>query len=421
MDRVDVKRLIEVAMTVGAACAPPFLSTAIAADKPGCADPSWAPERLPGFAIQSCEEKAWVPVPADLVGNGRKMLEGRRSTVEYSLTDKSKDPTNETARRHYAEQGKKAGAKLMSDPNGGWSATLTQTTPQGEFWYIYRHGSGNDKSTATYTITTVQVAPLALEVQVQAPPATLETGGTVCKDPPWLVKQFSYFRIERCNNRDFDSVKLNLPGGEKIIAGHVIQTDYTLTDRSKDPSALAVWKNYAETLQQLGAKLVSDPKAAYKAVLTSNTPQGEYWYVYTHTGGNEFSTPTYSLMTVQVGGPPPKACTIQVYGVNFDFNKSILRPDSEPVLNQLLAMFKSDPSYAAEIGGHTDNIGKPDYNRALSGERAAAVKDWLASHGIAAARLNTAGYGDTRPLVPNTNDESRARNRRVELKRNECK
>ena len=421
MEWCNAKRLLAVAAMATLAWAPALLAPVHAADKAGCTDPAWAPERLPGFDILGCEEKAWLPVPFDLTGGGRKMVEGRRSTVEYTLTDKSKDPTNETARRHYAEQGKKAGAKLMSDPNGGWATTLTQTTPQGEFWYSYRHGSGNEKSTGTYMITTVQVAPLALEVQVKPVSEALDTGGTACKDPPWLIRQFSYYRIERCNNRDFDSVKLNILGGQKILAGHVMQTDYVLTDKARDPAALAVWKNYAETLQQAGAKLVSDPRNGNEAVLTANTPQGEFWYFYKHTGGNEFSTPTYQLMTVQVGGPPPKACTLQVYGVNFDFNKSVLRPDSEPVLNQLLALFKSDPAYAAEIGGHTDNIGKPDYNRKLSGERADAVKEWLAAHGVAASRLGTAGYGDTKPLVPNTTDENRARNRRVELKRNECK
>jgi len=128
MTRGSAKRLPALAVTVFLGWTAAFSASAPAADKAGCTDPSWAPERLPGFAISSCEDKAWVPVPFDLTGGGRKMVEGRRSTVEYALTDKSKDPTNETARRYYAEQGQKAGAKLMSDPNGGWSATLTKTT-----------------------------------------------------------------------------------------------------------------------------------------------------------------------------------------------------------------------------------------------------------------------------------------------------
>ena len=49
------------------------------------------------------------------------------------------------------------------------------------------------------------------------------------------------------------------------------------------------------------------------------------------------------------------------------------------------------------------------------------MKAWLADHGIAGDRLSTVGYGETKPLVPNSTDENRARNRRVELKRKECK
>lgn len=125
--------------------------------------------------------------------------------------------------------------------------------------------------------------------------------------------------------------------------------------------------------------------------------------------------------TLTLGGPPPKACTIEVYGVNFDFNKADLRPDSEPILKQVLALFTGTPSFAAEVSGHTDNVGTPAYNLKLSDARAAAVKTWLVGHGVAASRVTSRGYGDTRPLVPNTTDANRFKNRRVELQRQNCK
>ncbi len=120
------------------------------------------------------------------------------------------------------------------------------------------------------------------------------------------------------------------------------------------------------------------------------------------------------------GGPAPKTCTIEVYGVNFDFNKSVLRPDSAPVLQTVLKLFTSTPSFRAEVGGHTDNIGKEDYNLKLSEARAAAVKTWLVANGVAADRVTSRGYGDTRPLVPNDTDANRFKNRRVELRRTNC-
>lgn len=393
---------------------------ALAADKAGCRDPSWAPARLPGFEIYDCQEKTWVPVDFETV-DGTKTIQGRRSTVTYELKDSSKDPKNETARRFYAEQGKKSGARLVSDPNGGWSAVLTQKTAQGEFWYSYAHGSGNEDSTGSYTLTTLQVAPLVQEVQVRADPVALEGDAKSCKDPGWLVRQFAYFKLDSCDARDFDTVTLDLPDGPKPVAGRVLENDYVLTDESRNPVPYAVWKNYVSALEGIGAKLLSDPNDANRAVLHRKTPQGEYWYLYRHGSGNEESTTSYSLLTLLAGGPVPKKCTLTVYGIHFDFDQATLRPDSMPVLEQVRALFANDATYAAEVGGHTDNQGTRDYNVKLSARRADAVKAWLVGKGIAASRITTAGYGDTRPLVPNTTDENKARNRRVELRRKGCK
>ena len=83
------------------------------------------------------------------------------------------------------------------------------------------------------------------------------------------------------------------------------------------------------------------------------------------------------IETLQAGGPPPKTCTIEVYGVNFDFNKSELRPDSTPMLREVLTLFTAAPAFSAEVGGHTDNVGAPEYNLKLSDARAAAVKACL--------------------------------------------
>jgi outer membrane protein OmpA-like peptidoglycan-associated protein len=167
--------------------------------------------------------------------------------------------------------------------------------------------------------------------------------------------------------------------------------------------------------------LVTRPDDRGSALLKRKTPQGDFTYIYQQNGGNSDDVGAYALTYVQAGGPPAKKCTVQVYGVNFDTDKSDLTPDSEPVLNQVLAGFRADASYSAEIGGHTDDVGDKAYNRKLSAARANSVRDWLAAHGVDAVRLTSAGCGDSRPLVPNDSDEHRARNRRVELKRTGCK
>jgi outer membrane protein OmpA-like peptidoglycan-associated protein len=140
------------------------------------------------------------------------------------------------------------------------------------------------------------------------------------------------------------------------------------------------------------------------------------------TGQAHLSVEMRALHTAELkpGAPPPKECTIEVYGVNFDFNKAVLRPDSEPVLRAVRQLFTATPSFRAEVGGHTDNVGAPDYNIKLSDARAAAVKTWLVAHSVAADRVTSRGYGDTHPLVPNDTDANRYKNRRVELRRMNC-
>jgi len=105
--------------------------------------------------------------------------------------------------------------------------------------------------------------------------------------------------------------------------------------------------------------------------------------------------------------------------VVFDFNKATIRAESEPVLQQVASVMKSLAG-AFEVGGHTDNVGGAAYNAKLSQARAESVKSWLVAHGIAASRLTAKGYGDTVPVVPNSSDANRARNRRVELKKAGC-
>ena len=69
-----------------------------------------------------------------------------------------------------------------------------------------------------------------------------------------------------------------------------------------------------------------------------------------------------------------------------------------------------------DVYGHTDSMGSDAYNQSLSERRAQAVADYLASHGVVAARLGTRGYGETQPIASNDTEEGRAANRRVEIK-----
>jgi len=118
----------------------------------------------------------------------------------------------------------------------------------------------------------------------------------------------------------------------------------------------------------------------------------------------------------------PVPVSIDLKGVNFDFDKSTLRPDAVAILNEAIEILKRYPELKVEVAGHTDSVGTDAYNQGLSERRARAVYDYLTSNGIDAARLSgPTGYGESRPIAPNTNEdgsdnpEGRAKNRRTEL------
>ncbi|MDO4769449.1 MAG: OmpA family protein [Brachymonas sp.] len=101
--------------------------------------------------------------------------------------------------------------------------------------------------------------------------------------------------------------------------------------------------------------------------------------------------------------------------VEFDTGKATLRAASRAELDELAAVLK-EAGVAGEVAGHTDNVGQPQANLALSQQRAQAVKDYLVQQGVAADKLSAAGYGMTQPIADNASAEGRQRNRRVQFR-----
>ncbi len=108
--------------------------------------------------------------------------------------------------------------------------------------------------------------------------------------------------------------------------------------------------------------------------------------------------------------------SVDLYNIFFATNEFVILPGSEPELNTLLGFLKDNPSLSVEIGGHTDNVGTPEFNRRLSEKRALSVRQYLTERGISAERLFSHGYGMDKPVAPNDTEENRALNRRTTLK-----
>jgi OmpA-OmpF porin, OOP family len=103
-------------------------------------------------------------------------------------------------------------------------------------------------------------------------------------------------------------------------------------------------------------------------------------------------------------------------GINFDFNKATIKPESVPILYNAAEILLKNPDVKVEIQGHTDNIGSDKYNQKLSLQRAETVKNFFIAKGIAANRLTTVGFGKSKPIMDNSTEQGRGLNRRIELK-----
>ena len=124
----------------------------------------------------------------------------------------------------------------------------------------------------------------------------------------------------------------------------------------------------------------------------------------------------------KITGSPTIAATIasggkaEIYGIHFDTDKSTLKLDSAPVLAEIAALMKASPGLTLEVSGHTDNTGEAAHNLQLSEARAHAVVTALVSkYHVDPKRFQAKGYGDTRPIAPNSTTDGKAKNRRVEL------
>jgi OOP family OmpA-OmpF porin len=118
----------------------------------------------------------------------------------------------------------------------------------------------------------------------------------------------------------------------------------------------------------------------------------------------------------------PEACETRLNVISktgaiyFKTKSADLDRESEPLLESVADIANRCPSVNIEVEGHTDNVGSKSANQLLSEQRAKSVVDYLTRKGVDGARIQSAGYGDTRPVAPNDTEAGRAKNRRIEFK-----
>jgi OOP family OmpA-OmpF porin len=123
---------------------------------------------------------------------------------------------------------------------------------------------------------------------------------------------------------------------------------------------------------------------------------------------------------VQTPPPPPPAPPAPNYNftnIQFEFDSSILRTDSYPILDKAAVEMKKDTTASFMLNGYASIEGTPQHNQVLSQDRANAVKAYLVNTGIPASKLIAKGNGTSNPIADNSTDAGRILNRRVEIKK----
>jgi outer membrane protein OmpA-like peptidoglycan-associated protein len=248
-----------------------------------------------------------------------------------------------------------------------------------------------------------------------------------CKDPA-LFTRMTGFWIYNCEDVQFDKFDFSVGSGKiQSVEGHRLYINYYLKENVQTPSGLQIVRNYTNAIKKLGGQLVyewEDGGAQY--VTLKLVKDGQEVWAQVSGGGNGL----YFVNIVEkeameqdvVADASSMANSIRetgkvaLYGIYFDTGKATLKPESQPTLQEIAKLLKSDASLKLYVVGHTDNTGGFDANMKLSMDRAAAVVNALVSqHSVSASSLKAFGDGPTAPVATNSTEEGKALNRRVEL------
>jgi outer membrane protein OmpA-like peptidoglycan-associated protein len=246
------------------------------------------------------------------------------------------------------------------------------------------------------------------------------------KDHPMFSRMPGYY-IEEYDAQDFSSVELDTDPPRKV-EGRYWKISYWLKEGARKVGPVQIARNYTDLMIKRGGKKLFDDVDSNGGSTIAQMPiEGKniYLQIYVSNSGD-----VYDLTVVEEAAMEQKVeftamelaralndkGSVALHNILFDTGKATLKPESAAALAPVGELLKSDASLKLEIQGHTDNVGQAAANLKLSQDRAALVKAYLVqTFGIPAARLTTSGFGDTKPVAPNTAESGRAQNRRVEL------
>jgi outer membrane protein OmpA-like peptidoglycan-associated protein len=250
------------------------------------------------------------------------------------------------------------------------------------------------------------------------------------KDVPYF-SGMPNFTIDDAQDLEFDSYNFFNGKNCTTVEGKKFKRTYILKEDAQKSSVIQISRNYANAVKNMGGTVVyegqpQDAECAEhnginmmvgKVVKDGN----EMWVEVATLGGGDYylTVVLKELMKQDVTvndmfNALNRDGYIALY-INFDTGKSIIKPESKPIIEKIVQMLKENPALSISVEGHTDNVGNKESNKKLSDDRAKAVLNAIIDQGIDAKRLSSIGYGQDKPIADNNTEEGRAKNRRVEL------
>ena len=272
---------------------------------------------------------------------------------------------------------------------------------------------------------------LVLGLSGAAAAAQEEETDVKAKDTPYFSAMPDY-KVFDANDRKFDAYSFFNGRDATTVEGKKYFRQYTVKEGAEPASEIQISRNHVSAIKNMGGTILFDgvcegddcgDYSGYRMVV-GKVVKGlsELWVEvvpYDDGLGYDLIVVVKESMTQDVTASAMldalnKDGRIALY-INFDTGQATIRPDSKPIIDQIVQMMKANAGLELIVEGHTDNVGDVQSNQFLSENRAKAVAAAIVAQGIEAKRLSTVGYGQDKPIADNSSEDGRAKNRRVEL------